>query len=162
MGREIRRVPANWAHPQYTEDTATRREQIGQYIPLNDDHAKALKDFEKDIAENGLKEAIDSWGGGPQSNDYAQYEGKPLDWWQAYETVSEGTPVSPAFATPEELIEYLVANGDYWDQERRDRGSSTKQGYSRAAAEAFVRCGWAPSAIMAGGKLHEGAEGLLV
>ena len=146
MGREIRRVPANWAHPKYTEDTATRREQIGSYIPLLDDHAKALKGFENDIAEKGLKEAIDYWGGGPQSKNYAQYDGKPLDWWQAYETVTEGTPVSPAFATPEELIEYLV-NGDYWDQARRERGTSTKQGYSRAAAEAFVRSGWAPTMI---------------
>jgi hypothetical protein len=162
MGREIRRVPANWAHPKYTEDTATRRENIGYHIPLHDDHAKALNDFEKDIAKKGLKEAIDYWGGGPQSENYAQYDGKPLDWWQAYETVSEGTPVSPAFATPEELIEYLAANGDFWDQRRMAEGRGGKAGYSRAAAEAFVRGGWAPSMIIANGKCHEGAEGLLV
>jgi len=155
-------VPANWAHPKYTEDTATRRENIGQYIPLHDNHAEALERFAKDIAEKGLKEAIDYWGGGPQSETHAQYEGKSLDWWQAYETVSEGTPVSPAFATPEELIEYLVANGDFRDQARRERGSGTKQGYSLAAAEAFVRGGLAPSMIVANGKCHEGAEGLLV
>lgn len=76
-------------------------------------------------------------------------------WLQLYETVSEGTPVSPPFATPEELIEYLVQNGDFWDQLRGDAP------YSREAAERIVRGGWAPSGISVDGKFYTGAEGLV-
>lgn len=160
MGREIRRVPANWEHPRYTTDTATRRDLVGQYIPLQDNYDQALERFTEDISKMGLGEAIEYHGGGPLRDDHANYEGKPLDWWQAYETVSEGTPVSPAFATAEELIKYLVKNGDFWDQQRSDRGMSTKCGYSQKAAEEFVRGGWAPSAMMINGNLFEGAEAL--
>lgn len=144
MGREIRRVPANWQHP---------KNETGRYIPLYEDYAAALAGFEKDIAEKGLSEAIEYNGGGPLKCDYVDYGGAEATWWQLYETVSEGTPVSPPFATPEELIEHLVRHGDFW---------CTGQGYSRKAAEAVVRGGWAPSAIAIGGKVYSGVEGLVV
>jgi hypothetical protein len=69
--------------------------------------------------------------------------------------------VTPAFATAEELIDYLVANGDYWDQERRKEGESEMQcdPWPREAAEKFVRgSGWLPSMIVAGGKMLTGHE----
>lgn len=61
------------------------------------------------------------------------------EWWQVWETVSEGSPVTPAFETPEELIDYLVENGD--------------GGYgpapSREAASRFVLgSGWVPSGMV--------------
>lgn len=155
MGREIRRVPANWEHPKYTADTSIRRDQIGHYIPLKDDHEQALKEFAADIDKNGLKKAIDYWGGGPCSDDYVHY-GDARTWWQVYETVSEGTPVSPPFANPEELIEYLVKHGDFWDQQRGESG------WSRPSAEAFVKSGWAPSAVMVGGMLYANADALTI
>jgi hypothetical protein len=62
-------------------------------------------------------------------------------WYQVYETVSEGTPVTPPFATKEELVNYLVEHGDFWDQ-RRGHG-----GWSRENAERFVGAGWAPSLV---------------
>ena len=63
-------------------------------------------------------------------------------WYQVYQTISEGTPVTPAFSNKEELIEYLVEHGDYWDQ-RRGHG-----GWDRVAAEQFVDRGYAPSMII--------------
>lgn len=48
-----------------------------------------------------------------------------------YETVSEGTPLSPVFATPAELADWLVCN----------------EGMSGAGADRFVEVGWAPSFI---------------
>ena len=45
-------------------------------------------------------------------------------WYQVYETVSEGTPVTPPFETREELVEYLVERGDFWDQKRREDKST--------------------------------------
>lgn len=155
MGREIRRVPANWQHPKYTADDAPKASRVGEYKPLFEDYASALALFAKDIKEKGLQDAIEDHGGGPRIDDYVQYDGKPADWWQVYETVSEGTPVSPAFETPDQLIEYLVANGDFWDQHR---GHS---GWSRANAEAFVKdTGWAPSGIVAGGVFMTGVEAI--
>lgn len=68
-------------------------------------------------------------------------------WWQVWETVSEGSPVTPAFATRAELVNHLVRNGDQWDQQRGDGG------WSRESAESFVKTEWFPSMIMAGGKL---------
>ena len=59
--------------------------------------------------------------------------------YQVYETVSEGTPVTPVFATKEELVEYLVKHGDAWDQKRGDGG------WTRQNAERFVSAGHACS-----------------
>lgn len=73
-------------------------------------------------------------------------------WFQVYETVSEGTPVSPPFATQAELVEYLVANGDFWDQKRRKegRGGIDCDPWTREQAERFVYgSGWTPSLIVA-------------
>jgi len=57
------------------------------------------------------------------------------DAWQVWETVY-GSPITPVFASAEELIEHLVAEGTGWDPPFR-----------REAAEAFVREGWAPSLL---------------
>lgn len=53
--------------------------------------------------------------------------------WQMWETVSEGSPVTPVYATSEELIAALVADG-----------------YEESAATAFVHSGWAPSMVVTG------------
>lgn len=55
----------------------------------------------------------------PEREYYRSWKDEDATWFQVWETVSEGTPVTPPFATKEELIDYLVANGDFWDQKRR-------------------------------------------
>jgi hypothetical protein len=64
--------------------------------------------------------------------------------YQIYETVTEGTPVSPIFASLDDMIEWLVEG----------------QVNSRPAAEAFARMGWAPTMLldMKNGVLLEGIE----
>lgn len=81
------------------------------------------------------------WGGMPPKEEYYRPSWKEGEatWLQVYETVSEGTPVTPSFATPEELVQYLATKGDFWDQRRGDAP------WGRANAEAFVKDGWAPS-----------------
>lgn len=54
------------------------------------------------------------------------------DGWQLWETVSEGSPISPVFATADELVWHIVIDG----------------GYSEEGARAFVAAGWAPSFVM--------------
>lgn len=77
------------------------------------------------------------------------------DWWQVWETVSEGSAVTPAFATRAELVNYLVKYGDAWDQKRGDGG------WTRENAESFVEAAWAPSMIGHAGKLHQPRDGAL-
>jgi len=121
MGREIRRVPPGWEHP---------RDRKGNYRPLyNRTYDEALADWRE-------YEDVD-----PEPNpEYyrpAFAEGEATHY-QVYEDVSEGTPVSPVFATLNEVEEWLV-----------------EQGHSVEAAHAFCECGWAPSMVMfttSGGK----------
>jgi hypothetical protein len=147
MGREVRRVDANWEHPK----------KQGYFQPMFD------QDFDSVFSE--WVENYNLWKSGnhpdqkkyPEEKDQPYWEwadippdpyyylAKPFNnptWYQMYETVSEGTPVSPKFETAGELVDYLVENGDFWDQ-RRGHG-----GWNRDVAEKFVGIGWAPSGIM--------------
>ena len=66
--------------------------------------------------------------------------------WCLYETVSEGIPVTPVFATADELIAHLATVGQDWDQEPM----------RRAAAEALVRSGSSFGSMVAvGGVLYK-------
>lgn len=44
--------------------------------------------------------------------------------WVLYETVSEGTPVTPIFKTAEELVDHLATVGQDWDQVPMRRASA--------------------------------------
>lgn len=155
MGREIRMVSPNWEHP--TQECPHTRKCRPCYAPLSDQSfAEAAREWKEGFAawERGERPAhcrdeppdTEYWeyeGAPPQREDGYRPDWKPEErtWFQVYETVSEGTPVTPPFATRERLIDYLVKNGDYWDQHR---GAG---GWKREHAESFVSCGWAPSAM---------------
>lgn len=51
-------------------------------------------------------------GGPPQRACYCPWKPEDATWLQVWETVSEGTPVTPPFATRQELVDYLVQHGD--------------------------------------------------
>lgn len=62
-----------------------------------------------------------------------------------YETVSDGTPLTPVLETASELIDYLVSRGDYWGRS-----------YSRQNAEALVSQGWGiGSFVMVNGTTYD-------
>ena len=86
-----------------------------------------------------IKAAYDDW------KDTEPPEGEG---WQVWETVSEGSPITPVFPTRDGLIDYLVEYGDKWDQKRGDGG------WKRENAESFVDAEWAPSLIGTAGKLR--------
>lgn len=105
------------------------------------------------------------WGGNAPSVEYYRPEWKEeeMTWWQVYETVSEGTPVTPPFETREELVEYLVANGDFWDQQRRADGETMMRcdPWPRKRAESFVfGDGWAPSIVVSNDSIMSGVEAI--
>jgi len=154
MGREIRRVPAGWSKENPHYDRSWR---------------EAVAEWKAGYAEWEAAPQTDcewwDWAGPPPTGHEDCY--RP-DWtdaerthYQLYETVSEGTPVTPAFATEDELIDYLVAHGDYWDQRRRRAGHSSMpcDPWPRDQAETFVRGGgWAPSMAIVDGQLVGGVE----
>lgn len=142
MGREVRKVPADWQHPKEGD----------RYTPLSDGYTKARDDFMAKVAADGLQEALDYWGIAPNQDDYMP------DWPEAecthfmmYEDTSEGTPISPAFATPEELARWLA-----------DTGASSF-GRSTASYEAWLRVckgAWAPSLIISSTGMESGVEAM--
>ena len=73
--------------------------------------------------------------------DWKPTEPPKGDGYQVWETVSEGSPISPVFPTAEACVIWLVG-----------------QGYSEKAATAFVQTGWVPSMVMTGGKLYKDIE----
>lgn len=58
------------------------------------------------------------------------------DWWQVFQTVSEGTPITPPFASAEELIDWMAKNKDFWGTQ-----------WTREGAEQLVKDGSAFSLI---------------
>lgn len=160
MGREIRRVPPHWEHPRYTKEDAPYEHNIGEYRSCHDeDYETASRRWKFEFAE---------WEAGTHKSkanyEFWEYESPPdpelcrpkfteePTWWQVYQTVSEGMPVSPAFATADELIDYLAVYGDEYDQKRDSPPPS------RIACEKFVKSGWVPSAMLDDQGWHEGIK----
>lgn len=167
MGREVRRVPADWQHP---------KDERGTYIPLYEWGCHG--DFEQLDAEwmegwrkwqDGLCEA----GGGTwepikpehrhmRFTDYHGSRHSPDDFmpnWpdeqrthlMMYEDTSEGTPISLAFATPEELARWLTDTGA---SSFADMTATYEQWLSVA------RGGFAPSAVIQDGRMMSGVEAM--
>jgi hypothetical protein len=144
MGREIRRVPPNWEHP---------RDKNGKYLPLHDQtfndamhkwQARAKEWFsgneeQKKSGYPATSEGFIEWDGEPPKFKWYRpaYTEEPT-WFQAYENVSEGTPVSPPFETKDELIDWVAANGlkGLWEHMTREQ------------AERFVSASYGPSMVM--------------
>lgn len=169
MGRELRRVVANWEHP---------KKDCGSYQPMFDSSyveelAKWIENHnlwlsgkhpdQKEYDEAKECKRYAEWAGNAPDYEYYRPEWKKeeMTWYQMYETVSEGTPVSPAFENPDDLVKYLMENGDFWDQSRRKSGDSFMPcaPWSEAAAKNMVfGSGWAPSGVICNGEYKSGVE----
>lgn len=147
MGREIRRVPENWEHP---------RNEEGGYQPLFDESFEEAAaewkagfqkwesdqdDFKKSFRRDDGS-AYEFWEGhsSPPDREYYRPNWKPEErtHYQMYETTSEGSPISPVFATPEEVARWCADNG------------ASAFGRETASYEAWLRIakgGYAPSAV---------------
>ena len=117
--------------------------------------------------EHKSLEAWEYFGDPPDRKYYVPWKPEEATWYQVWETVSEGTPVTPPFATNEELIDYLVANGDFWDQQRRADKAAGKHVFmscgpwTRKMAESLVNGpGWAPSGVVTSSGFMSGVEAL--
>jgi hypothetical protein len=122
MGREVRMVPPGWEHPRYSD---------GSYIPLfAGPFSLRLAEWERGyrkwqagkrwcfenkwvpIEDKYKGMAYEEWDGKkPQKEDYMPEWGPgECTCYMMYENVTEGTPISPAFETPEELAHWLADN----------------------------------------------------
>ena len=164
MGRQVRKVPKNWEHP---------RGIGGRFRPLIEgsyEERAAEWDEEARQWEAGFRK---SYGAGEpwvarEASDgetYAEYAGerpKPEEYmpsWEdgeadhlmMYEDTSEGTPISPAFATPEELARWLA-----------DNGASSFADMTATYEQWLPICkgGWAPSMVIGGGRMMSGVEAM--
>lgn len=170
-------VAPNWEHPKKERYNYRygRNEQV--YQPMYDrPFVEAMDEWNAEYAlwrdgkhpdqlkghANEHDDLVDVFGNPPQTEYYRpNWKPEEMTWFQVYETVSEGTPVTPPFETREELVEYLVANGDFWDQKRREEGCTVMDcaPWARKSAENFVYgSGWAPSFVVADGKIISGVD----
>ena len=167
MGREIRMVPQGWQHP---------KDARGNYKPLmKGPFSKQLADWKEAFIHFEAGE-IEDWKPGATVKKWKQKSQSALDcasyaeWagdcpkkseympeWKdgeatmlcMYEDTTEGTPISPAFATPEELARWLTDN------------RSSAFGSSTASYEQWLatcKLGWAVSAVVADGHMMSGVE----
>lgn len=134
MGREIKRVPMDFAFP------------VGESYA---DHS-----YEQHRETCSLKEHDDC--------EYPYCDPPTGDGWQLWQTVSDG-PISAVFATADELIDWMCQPCPPEQQSRFEPGpyppNPWAQGWRREIAEPFVKSvGWAPSCVIAGGVMMSGPE----
>lgn len=189
MGREVRRVPADWVHPTYVnrrgervprpmhpwpyeenlrewEETTVPEWLEGQRLWYHEGLVKTYGGNLETIAEvlartecyRRPKPGEESWDwyagpypSKPQPEDYMpQWSNEERTHYMMYEDTSEGTPISPAFATPEELARWLA-----------DTGASAFADQT-ASYDAWLKMilgpGFSVSAVMVGGKFASGVE----
>ncbi len=198
MGREVRRVPADWQHPKYP-DNDPHVYRRGRYIPMHESsYEDALAEYYRKTVPNWyIGFALWQWGwvdrtyseerfmsvdvllaehrakapsyrpvpedadyywwagpleDAPSPDDYMpQWSDEQRTHYMMYEDTSEGTPISPAFTTPEELARWLA-----------DTGASAFADHT-ASYDAWLRVargGWAPSAVLQDGEMKSGVEAL--
>jgi hypothetical protein len=125
MGREVRKVPADWQHPKrlvrdHRGDLVERFEPLlgGDWAEVAREWDEAREKWERgefpDYASaEGKAMPYDQYAGRrPYSRDYMpKWTDEEATHYMMYETTSEGTPISPAFATPEELARWLADSG---------------------------------------------------
>lgn len=117
MGREVRKVPADWDHEKYSDkplfDNFNKKltnwlegfNQWGNGYRFNYNDEKWIP-----ITEDEKQYSYTDWAGDrPDPSDYMpDWDESERTHYQAYENITEGTPISPVFATEEEVIDFLV------------------------------------------------------
>ncbi len=163
MGRQVRRVPADWQHPKnekghyiplfersYSKDAAEWDERAAQWAKgLRDDYNGGWQPKEAVYADMCYVE----WAGAaPDESDYMP------DWptdqcthLQMYDNTSEGTPISPVMETPEQLAQWLA-----------DNEASAFAGMTATYEQwlGTIKRGFAPSAVLVCGHLESGVAAL--
>ena len=97
MSREVRRVSQDWRHP---------KDERGHFIPMHETFPYNQAEIEEGLRDGWLE-------GNPPYYNFAvmpQWNEIEKTHYQMYETVSEGTPISPIMESPEMLARWLTDN----------------------------------------------------
>lgn len=176
MGREVRRVPLDWQHPRIATSGKYEWQRPGRCRPVfmartyreakvewDSNNSAWIDGTHEDLVDGttnkGENPSYSDWNGGPPDPEYyrqREWAAEEATAYQVYETVSEGTPVSPVLPTREALIAWLTspipATERYPDL--------SVQGMSREQAERFAGVGCAPSFICDGLSIEMGAKAI--
>jgi hypothetical protein len=142
MGREVRRVPANWQHPKMNNGRyqpmrdKSYREAMSKWTAARDLFAQGKGDDGDPLPDAAQGCTFEKWHGDKPNPDYCRpdWSDEERTHYQMYEDTSEGTPISPVFATPEEVARWCADNGasafgsmgadyEWWIHVARGRGS---------------------------------------
>lgn len=120
---EIRIVPFNWEHPRAAGQSVLKfGTPVNGFLPLKKDYESAAKQWvenfiawaagrhpdQKYIGSERRYKYFWEWGGlPPDEEEYMPQIFEAGFVYQVYETVSNGTPLSPVFKTKNLLIRYL-------------------------------------------------------
>lgn len=167
MGREVRRVPADWQHPKEKKPDWRNGRMVECYKPLfpGERYQSSVDEWDNGCAkwkrgefpdyadETNKKMAYEQWAGQrPHKDDYMpDWPAEQRTHLMMYEDTSEGTPISPAFETPEELALWLVDN------------NASACGNDGASYEGWLRIaqgGWAPIFVVSGGIIENGVDAI--
>lgn len=168
MSREIRRVPAEWEHP---------RDSSGHFRALHDEtfEAASREWWEKAKQWHERPEELEGsdrkwqkkypwyweWSGGsPDEESYRPVFTSEPTHYQIYETVSEGSPCSPVFASLDEMIEWMTQPIDR-SLTDYNRGADWQCMQGRALESAKAFCGAGSSVgsfVISDGKFTDGVD----
>ena len=166
MGREVRKVPADWQHPKYWAQGTRGLEERHKPLSLGECYQSAVDDWDEECAkwktgwrpeycDDAESRAMfyEQWAGQrPHRDDYMpNWPAEQRTHLMMYEDTSEGTPISPAFETPEELARWLVDN------------KASAFGGETASYEGWLRVargGFACSFVFCDGEMRSGVDGL--
>jgi hypothetical protein len=140
MGREVRRVPLDFSLPVGTTWPGFL---LANYLPkcaMCDGDGWLGKDY-------GDCPDCQGHGNIATVEQRAILEVPTGEGWQVWETVSEGSPITPVFATDKDLIDWLVTEGTHTEDSPWTKRTQWDEPFRRSAAEEFVRIGSAPSFV---------------
>ena len=146
MGREVRRVPADWQHP--------KDDRTGEYRPLpsGEFYEDDVREFLRITNTEGLQAAIEYFGKAPERKDYMpNWPASERTHYMMYEDCTEGTPISPAFPSPEALAHWLTDTG-------ASAFADLDADYEHWLRVAHGRS--APSMVLEDGKIYSGVQGI--
>jgi len=118
MSREIRLVPSDWQHPV---------DESGRFIPVYDlDYDTAPLQWVNEVVQweqgdhherneataEGIRYYWDWELPPPTEESYRPVHESEPQCFQVYETVTEGTPISPIFHDETSLLQWLIEQGD--------------------------------------------------
>lgn len=118
MGREVRRVPANWDHWKHSDQPLFDgfNKAIARWEEGSTNWAKGLyldhKNQWSPIPDEYKHYSYNEWDGNrPDPANYMpDFDESERTHYQMYENTTEGTPISPVLASEDELIDWLVDN----------------------------------------------------